>query len=151
MVPFRDILSSLYELRLSYLDALEASVQITITALLIIVGIIHLLPLSGVLSANQLSALYGLSFQEPNLEILMRHRAILFGLLGAFLIYAAFKTALQPLAFIAGFVSVLSFLALAWSVGGYNGAIRNVVIADIVAIVCLILAGVLYILNYRQN
>lgn len=129
----------------------EGTMQIAITVLLIVVGIIHLLPLSGVLSADHLSALYGLSFQEPNLEILMRHRAILFGLLGSFLIYAAFKPPLQPLAFVAGFISVLSFIGLAWLVGGYNGAIRTVVVADIAAVGCLLLGTLLYLLGYRQS
>jgi hypothetical protein len=58
-------------------------------AMLLIVGIIHLLPLSGVLSAHRLQILYGIVIEDPNLEILMRHRAVLFGLLGAFLIAAA--------------------------------------------------------------
>ncbi len=119
-----------------------------ISVLILIVAVIHLLPLSGVLSAKRLSALYGLSFQEPNLEILMRHRAVLFGLLGVFLFYAAFHAELQPIGFIAGFVSVISFILIAWSVGGYNASVRKVVVADVVALVCLGTAAVLYsILN----
>lgn len=39
------------------------------------------------------------------LEILMRHRAVLFGLLGAFLIFAAFKRAYQTVAYLGGFFS----------------------------------------------
>jgi len=62
-----------------------------ISVLLIIVAVIHLLPLSGVLSGKRLTALYGLSFQEPNLEILMRHRAVLFGLLGVFFYLRGFS------------------------------------------------------------
>ncbi|HBX55914.1 phosphopantetheine adenylyltransferase [Pseudomonas sp. UBA2684] len=115
-----------------------------ISALLIIAGIIHLLPLSGVLGAQQLATLYGLSFQEPNLLLLMRSRAVLFGLLGALLVCAAFRPALQPLALIGGLVSVLSFLYLAWSTPGYNDALRRVVIADWVALACLALALILY-------
>jgi hypothetical protein len=75
----------------------------------------------------------------------MRHRAVLFGLLGVFLLYAAFRPALRTLAIIAGFVSVTSFIAIAWSVGGYNDAVNRVVIADIIAIVALIAAGVLQV------
>jgi nicotinamide riboside transporter PnuC len=75
----------------------------------------------------------------------MRHRAVLFGMLGLFMIYAAFKPSLQPLAFLAGFLSVISFIVIAWSVGGYNEAIRRVVIADVVAVIALCIAGIFYI------
>ena len=54
------------------------------TGLLVLVGIIHLLPVAGVLGVDRLAALYGIALSEPNIEILMRHRAILFGLLGLF-------------------------------------------------------------------
>ncbi len=83
-----------------------------IAALLILAGIIHLLPLAGVLGAERLATLYGLPFQEPNLLLLMRSRAVLFGLLGALLVYAALRPTLQPLALFGGLVSVLSFLCL---------------------------------------
>ena len=112
-----------------------------VSATLVCVGIIHLLPVSGALSETRLAALYGLQFSDPNLEILMRHRAVLFGLLGGFLVYAAFHTALQPIAFVAGFVSVASFLYLCWSVGGYNAAIGRVCTADVVALVCLVIGA----------
>ena len=92
---------------------LETSVRYVVTIMLVVVAVIHLLPLSGVLGSERLSTLYGISFDEPNLAILMRHRAVLFGLLGLFLLFAAFRPAFQLLAFTAGFVSVLSFLWLA--------------------------------------
>lgn len=110
-----------------------------VSAMLVVVGVIHLLPLSGVLGSERLAALYGLSFDEPNLAILMRHRAVLFGLLGLFLCFAAFRPAWQTIAFVAGFVSVVSFLGLARSIGGYNALVARVIMADIVAMVCLII------------
>ena len=113
-----------------------------ISLMLIITGIIHLLPLSGVLGVERLSVLYGMAFSDPNLVILMRHRAVLFGLLGLFFIAAAFKPAWQPLAFVAGFTSVVSFLWLAWSVGGYNAQLGRVVIADIAALGCLAIGSI---------
>ncbi len=122
-----------------------------IASALILVGVIHLLPVSGVLSAQRLTALYGISFDDPNVVILMRHRAILFGLLGLFLVYAAFQPALQSLAMIAGFVSVLSFMIIAWSVGGYNDAIQKVVMADVVALVALVVAAALYVVGRSQS
>jgi hypothetical protein len=112
--------------------------QKLITVLLIIVGTIHVLPLSGALGGRRLANLYGMSFDEPNLAILMQHRAVLFGLLGVFIVYSAFHPAYQPLALIAGLVSVVSFLLVAVLVGGYNGAIARVVTVDIVALCCLL-------------
>lgn len=117
-----------------------------VSAMLVVVGVIHLLPLSGVLGSERLAALYGLSFSDPGLAILMRHRAVLFGLLGLFLVFAAFRPSLQPAAFAAGFVSVASFLWLAWSTGGYNAQIARVVAADLVALACVVVgvAALLY-------
>ena len=115
-----------------------------VSALLIIAGLIHLLPVTGVLGAERLAALYGLAVQEPNLLILLRSRAVLFGLLGALLIYAAWRPALQPVALCGGLVSVLTFLFLAYNSPGYNDALRRVMIADWVALACLLIALALY-------
>ncbi|MFN8987812.1 MAG: phosphopantetheine adenylyltransferase [Burkholderiales bacterium] len=115
-----------------------------VSAMLVVVAIIHLVPLSGLLGTERLAVLYGIQIEEPNLAILMRHRAVLFGLLGVFLLYAAFRPTFQPAAFVAGFVSVLSFLYLAWSVGGYNAQIGRVFTADIVALVCLVVGAIGY-------
>ncbi|WP_286695922.1 hypothetical protein [Spongiibacter sp. UBA1325] len=120
------------------------------TGMLVLVGIIHLLPVAGVLGVDRLAALYGIALSESNIEILMRHRAILFGLLGLFLVYAAFQPSLQTLAIVAGLVSVVSFIAIAWSVGGYNELVRKVVIADVIAAVALIAAGVINLVGRNQ-
>jgi hypothetical protein len=123
-----------------------------VPAMLVVVGIIHLLPLSGVLGSERLAALYGLNVDEPNLALLMRHRSVLFGLLGAFLLFAAFKPALQTLALVGAAVSVLSFLALAWSADGVvNAQVQRVVIADVAALVCLVVAGVVHALVRGHN
>lgn len=122
-----------------------------VTVMLLVVAIIHLLPLSGVIGSERLAALYGISISEPNLEIVMRHRAVLFGLLGAFLLYAAFRPALQLLAFIAGFASVISFLWLAWSVGNYNAQVARVFSADVIALVCLLVGFGAFVFKSRQT
>ena len=116
--------------------------KILIAVMLGIVGVIHLLPLAGVLGAERLSALYGVAFTEPNLVILMRHRAVLFGLLGLYLLYAAFQPAQQRLALVAGWISIASFLYIAHATGGYNLAITRVVWADVIAAFCLGIASV---------
>jgi hypothetical protein len=93
--------------------------------------------------------LYGIPVAEPNLVILMRHRAVLFALLGVFLLVAAVRPAWQPAALAAGFVSVGSFLWLAWSVGGTNAQLARVVTADVVALACLVVGVVAYGVGMR--
>jgi hypothetical protein len=66
---------------------------------------------------------------------------------GAMGVVAAFRPSLQPIAFIAAFVSVLSFLLLAWSSGGYNALVGRVVTADLVALVALVIGVAAYTLN----
>lgn len=122
-----------------------------VSAMLLVVAVIHLLPVSGVLGAEQLARLYGLSFSEPNLAILMRHRALLFGMLGVLFVIAAFVPALQVLAFTAAFISVGSFLLIAWRVGGYNAQISRVIAADVVAAICLVVGVVAYALARRTG
>jgi hypothetical protein len=122
-----------------------------LSAALVIVGIIHLVPLSGVLGSDALESLYGIEFTNPDLVILMRHRAVLFGLLGAFLVYAAFKPSFQLTALVGGFISVLSFLYLAWAVGGYNEQVAHIFFADVVALACLVIGSIAYALAHRRR
>lgn len=89
-----------------------------ITAAMLVVAIIHLLPVSGFVGVEQLTSLYKVDIVEPNLEILMRHRAVLFGILGVFFAYAAFTPAMQPVAFTAGFLSISSFFIWPTRLGG---------------------------------
>jgi hypothetical protein len=108
-----------------------------IAAALLVVAVIHLLPAIGMLNAARVAGLYGIPVQEPNLELLLRHRAVLFAWLGGFCVVAAFQPRFQGAALLAAGVSVLSFLALAYSIGGLNSALLRVVRADLVAAVAV--------------
>ena len=118
--------------------------EYVVSAMLAVVAIIHLLPLSGMLGRERLEALYGIPIAEPNLLILMRHRAVLFGVLGVFFVMAMFDPQLQPAAFVAGFASVVPFLWLAWGAGGYNAQVARVFRADVVALLCLVVGAFAY-------
>ena len=125
--------------------------QIVTKIMLVIAAIIHLLPVPGVLGASYLDRLYGLSFGEPNLLILMRHRAVLFGLLGLFLLYSVFRSELIPVAIVGGLLSAASFVAIAWSVGGANAQVSRVVTVDLVAVGCLMVAAVVHFIGRQQT
>ena len=48
---------------------------------LLITAVIHALPLLGLTGGARLASLYGITDMDASLEILLRHRAVLFGLL----------------------------------------------------------------------
>lgn len=110
------------------------------TAVLLIAALIHLLPVAGMLGAGPLGRLYGIDAADPNLALLLRHRAVLFGLLGGFLLVAALRPTLHFVALWVGLVSVASFLLLAWQIGGYNAALARVVKVDWLVLLLLLLA-----------
>jgi hypothetical protein len=120
--------------------------RLIVPVALLLVSVIHLLPLAGVLGPPALQRLYGLPVDDPTLELLLRHRAVLFGLLGAGLALAALKPAWHGPALVAAAVSVVSFLLLAWSLpGAVNAAIATVVRVDLVALVLLAAATAVHL------
>jgi hypothetical protein len=112
--------------------------DLLIALLFAVVGVIHLLPLPGAFGARALERLYGIPLPDPSLVLLMRHRAVLFGMVGAVCLAATVRQEWRMPALVAGFVSVVSFLLLAWRTPGCNASVRRVVVADVVALVALI-------------
>lgn len=109
---------------------------------LLVAGIIHLLPALGMLGPERLQVLYGVAMDDPNLVILMRHRALLFTLLGAFLVAAAFRPPWRGVALAAGYASVLGFFGFAWATPDYSAQITRIVTGDWIALAGLAAATV---------
>jgi hypothetical protein len=107
-------------------------------AALIFVCLIHLLPGLGVFGGERLLTLYGISPDEPNLQILLRHRAVLFAMLGAGLAWSIFMPAWRPVMIAASMISMVTFLIIVWLEGSANAALRRAAWIDIVAIVGLL-------------
>lgn len=118
---------------------------------LILAGLIHILPVIGVLGGHQLTSMYAIPFTDPNLLILMRHRAVMLGLLGGLALYAAFHPPIQRIGIAAGTVSLGSIVALGWLIGGYNQALSSVILADSIAVVCFLVAGTLSVIEARRR
>lgn len=105
--------------------------------LLFVVGVINFLPIIGMLSLGKINQAYGLNVTDNNLEILLRHRALLFGLIGGFIIYSVFKPQHQMAAITLAAISMFGYLYFFWSVGGSNSALLNVAKIDIIGVVLL--------------
>ena len=112
-----------------------------------LVAFIHLMPGMGVLGVDRLATLYGINAAEVNLQVLMRHRAVLFALLGAFMLASAFYVPWRLPAYGFAFISVLSFLWLASTVGGVNAQLSRVVWVDWVALGLLVLGATAEMVN----
>ncbi|HEY1012614.1 MAG TPA: hypothetical protein VGE07_07915 [Herpetosiphonaceae bacterium] len=108
---------------------------------LVLAGLINAYPLIGAFSAGRIEALYGLGGAGPDTLILLRHRAVLFGLLGGLMLYGAWRREFEGIAIAAGLISMLAFIWLAWQSAA--PALRVVVIADAIGSALLVAAAVL--------
>ncbi|MGB5292862.1 MAG: hypothetical protein WBN41_15580 [Lysobacterales bacterium] len=117
-----------------------------VSSLLIVVGVINFLPVFAVLSATNLEQAYSVEFANNDLIILMRHRALLFGIIGGFILFSVFAPSFQTPAMIMAALSMIGFLYLVWTVGGHNDAISRIAVIDVAGIACLALAAVLKLL-----
>ncbi len=107
------------------------------TVLVLVAVAINLAPVLGAVSGERMSAFYGVDLTDANIRVLMRHRAVLFGIVGGVLLASVFDSSLRILAYVVGFVSMLSFLVIAWLVGDYGAGIRRTILLDLVGVVAL--------------
>ena len=120
---------------------------------LLVAGIIHLLPVPGVMGVSTLARLYKIEVNDPNMAILLQHRALLFGVLGVLMLSAIALPWLRVTALTVALFSAASFVVVAIAVGGYNPAIGRVVVADVVASVLLAagLAAELWLIDRKMT
>ena len=111
-----------------------------ISVLLVITGLINFLPVIGVLSSDQINGLYGLEINNGDLMILLRHRALLFGVIGGFVIYSAFKRQYQLASILMMLVSMFGFLVILYLEGSSNYALAKIALIDVIGIVLALAA-----------
>ncbi|TLF76784.1 phosphopantetheine adenylyltransferase [Nocardia cyriacigeorgica] len=75
-------------------------------------AILNLLPAVAVVSVDRAAGAYGLDAVDGDLRLLLRHRGMLFAILGAGLLVAVFRPRLRTAAITANAVSMAGFVAL---------------------------------------
>lgn len=110
----------------------------------LVAGLINLAPVVGSFSTLRLTQLYAIEIGNADLALLLRHRAVLLGIVGALLISAAFQPAWRGIAAIAGLLSMLSYIVLLQLSGTDNSQLQRVLGADVVAIALLLPAFALH-------
>ena len=79
---------------------------------LLVAGIINAIPALIAFLPAKITASYGIAIPDANYELLLRHRAVLFGIIGGLMIYSAITKKHYDLATSAGLISMISFLLL---------------------------------------
>ena len=114
-----------------------------VAACYVVAGVVNLLPVIGVFSNTQLTSLYGVEVASDDLSLLLRHRAVLFLIVGLLLLTSVAFQSLRLVSGIAGLVSMMSFVLLAWSLPEVNSSLQRIVMIDIIVSVFLFIALVL--------
>lgn len=112
---------------------------------LFIVGLINFMPSVLAILPNKISQSYGINIPNANYELLLRHRAVLFGIIGGLIIYSAISKKYYSLSVIVGLISMVSFLILFKLVdGNVNAELEKVMSIDIAGIIILLIGYGLY-------
>jgi len=114
---------------------------------LFLAGIINLIPSILAIFPGRIYGSYGVDILDPNMELLLRHRAVLFFIVGGILVYSALAKKYYALATITGLVSMVSFVVLYLSLSqSVNEQLRKVMLFDIVASTLLFVGALVYFL-----
>lgn len=115
-----------------------------------IAGIINFIPSFSAFFPEKFSKLYGVDISDINYELLLRHRAVLFGIIGGLMIYSAISKKLYLVSSIAGLVSMISFITLYFLLfEGLNNEFDNIILLDVAATLILIAGLTVYYFSYK--
>ena len=118
--------------------------ELTFRILLFIVGVINLAPATLAFFPEKISDSYGVEVSNVDLELLLRHRAVLFGIVGGLMIYSSLTRRYYLVSTIIGLVSMVSFIFLYFSIGEVNKELERVMKIDVIAVALLVVGGSLY-------
>ncbi|MFN7259443.1 MAG: hypothetical protein ACK5TU_06060 [Cyclobacteriaceae bacterium] len=131
---------------MNFLRNMELIFRIT----LFIAGLINLLPALLAFLPDKISNSYGIDIPNSNYELLLRHRAILFGIIGGLMIFSAIVKKHYEISTIAGLISMLSFILLYFLIDkGINSELKKVMMIDIVATAILCIGLILFLLKSK--
>jgi len=126
--------------------------EIIFRTILFIVGTINISPAMLTFLPSKISKSYGIEILNVNYELLLRHRAAMFGLIGGLLVYAAISRKLYKVSIFVGLFSMLSFIILYFIIGReINAELRKIMIIDIAAVAILLVGFILYLTSLKTN
>ncbi|MGW6447507.1 hypothetical protein [Lentzea sp. NPDC055074] len=112
-------------------------------ALLVVAGLVNVAPGAGALAPESMRQAYGVEITGADLEVVLRHRAILLALVGVLAVVSAFRPALRPAAVTGNTISMGAFLLLVLTTPEVNQQVVRVAQVDAVALLVLAAGTVL--------
>ena len=121
--------------------------ELLIRVILAIIGLLNFLPSLGIFSKSKLEDTYGIKIEDRTLELLLKHRAFLFGIIGGFIIYSSVSGTHYFSSLVLGMLSMISFILFAKLIPESNNPnIKKIILADWIGI---ILGIILFIFLYQ--
>ncbi len=118
---------------------------------LFITGIINLMPSLLAFLPNKISESYGIEIPNANYELLLRHRAILFGIIGGLMIFSAITKQYYETSTIAGLISMASFILLYFLIDkDINAQLKKVMLVDMVATAILLVGFIAFLITSKN-
>lgn len=125
--------------------------QRSIAVLLLLVALAHAVPTIAFLDASLLTTFYGVRDIDADLEALLRHRALLFGIVAGILALGALRPTCRLLALTVGWLSVGAFIYLAMAIPGTNALVDRVMYIDLGLAMALAIATGLSIIGSSRR
>lgn len=118
---------------------------------LFVAGLINLLPSMLAFLPYKISKSYGIEIPNANYELLLRHRAILFGIIGGLMIFSSIVKKYYEIATIAGLISMTSFILLYFLIDrGISSELKKVMVIDILASLILLIGLVIFLITSKK-
>lgn len=111
---------------------------------LFIAGVINILPSILAFLPEKISKSYGIEIPSVNFELLLRHRAVLFAIVGGLMIYSAISKKYYSISITVGLISMISFIILYFLMNGINPELEKVMRIDLIAVILLIIGFMLH-------
>ena len=99
-----------------------------------VLGFVHLVPMIAAIMPSQIAKLYGVVPSDNTQVVLLQHRALLLGLVGAACAFAAHNEAVRWPTLIGAVISMASFIILCVLQDQMGGALRKIALVDLAAL-----------------
>ena len=116
----------------------------------LLAAIVNIAPAIGALSDEIVVQLYAVQIHSTEISLLLRHRAVLFAIIGGLLLAAAVMEDLRTTAGLAGLSSMSAFMLLLVVTGAENARLTQVALIDSAATLVLLTAFVAHLKSTQR-